>query len=77
MVALLDFASLATASTVNLSYPCCCNSRNVTANNSASRAVHRDARDGLVMGVESEDTGNLSSRGGHDRAAALGSTRAI
>jgi hypothetical protein len=39
-VALLARASQATASTVNRSYPCSCSSRNVIANNCASRADH-------------------------------------
>ena len=45
IVALLALASVATASTVNRSYPCCCNSLRVTANSSASRSVqqHSDA----------------------------------
>lgn len=39
-VALLALAVVATASTVNPSYPCCCSNRNVTSSNSASRGDH-------------------------------------
>src|SRR6516165_1344684 len=41
-VALLARALLTTASTVNPSYPCSCNSRKVTASSSASRGDHGD-----------------------------------
>src|ERR1043165_7340041 len=69
MVALLDFASVATASTVSRSYPCCCNIRRVTANNSDSRSVHCVAgacgETSCDEAVEAGDTENLSIAGNH------------